>query len=387
MNIPADIRRACLEKGISLRDRQTLLPKGVEFLRRQCFAKDGRVARAINTNAVQHGVLPYANRAYEIYTTHKPKISKEQAKLLAKNYRYTIPQRQLWANMKENSPPPRSNIGTSKHPSPPRSNVGTSKRPSPPRSTGALKKVPSKSKRTNVLSSLVSNVQRIAIPKNNKPKSPKRQAQNPRRKKPIKKSLYLNYGNHYGENKLTSPIRTPNPSPKPPSLSITKKMMNLFKIPPHNDSRTKKLEQKYGQLWKKLWIKSGKKQKTNLNNLENLLMTNLESPPKPVKKKPRKKDVMSNIVGNMFIPSRKPTSPVGKKHIRNVDPTLNMNQMYNLKRNPVKYGNVSDEPNDPKTRLKKLLAPYLSFRGNLATLKEENSKKNSKTLKRPSQKN
>ena len=82
--IPSHIIKDCHTKGISIHDRQTLKLKPLALLKRQCYAKDGRVARTINHNALKLKIEPFADRAYKIYKEHKPKISKTQAKLLAK---------------------------------------------------------------------------------------------------------------------------------------------------------------------------------------------------------------------------------------------------------------------------------------------------------------
>lgn len=83
--VPGDLRKQCLQAGISIYDRQTLKPKPLDKLRKQCTSSDKRILRWVNTEAQRLGVKPYANRARDLYMRPVPKLTISRAKELAKD--------------------------------------------------------------------------------------------------------------------------------------------------------------------------------------------------------------------------------------------------------------------------------------------------------------
>jgi len=128
-----------------------------------------------------------------------------------------------------------------------------------------------------------------------------------------------------------------------------------------------KLAEKYGKRWKRIWQTRMKRPIANkpspssssMNNLEAQLLMNLNL---NNSKKNTQKASLNNLLQNLYVPTRKATTPCKHTYIRNVDPTLNMNQLINLRTNPL-YGQVTPEnTNNERTRLKKKMARYLVFK-------------------------
>jgi hypothetical protein len=134
------------------------------------------------------------------------------------------------------------------------------------------------------------------------------------------------------------------------------------------------LAAKYGKLWKRIWLTSKKKPvsrtspaSASLSNLEAQLELHMD---KNKNKNKNNTYRLNGILQNLYVPKCKATSPCVPRHVRNVDPTLNMEQMFNLRVNPL-YRNSTPEksPVDERARLKEQMAKYLVFK-NVLTKKK-----------------